>query len=478
MSVNARTCEAPQELKSLAGTAKETLKANKGDSKSDMSSTAESWDGPEPPAVFVCPISLQLMENPAVLLETGQVFERDAVTEWLKVKRTCPTTGVQLTDVETVPVHGLRRAIYDWSERNEDSKVENNERDDAGKNSPFFKVGITTPKQMYNIGHLCTTVGECGDKTKDGRRAMGLLNEMLSKGFVEESAIRTRLPQISMLNSRVDDFGGMDESEAKLRFRLFGERMVWREKILMLRCKGLDLVRQILSWFAGWAQNKRRRLSATGKILGGLRDIELERLRDSLIEIACPLRSDAHSKARDGAALVLGALLFDSKTRYHFTSACVGGALLRYCSSNTDPRIQFCAVKGIQKMCATEKGRRIICASNDLGSIVALLPSADSTSAYSTRVFSGLFTRTTVVETLVKLLHSVAAEPEGVEGLIDCGAIPALNEVCWSLKLDYSFEKRYLDPLLEKLLRGLASRRMSGDGLTHSSTSYQNFAQG
>lgn len=412
----------------------------------------------EPPAWFVCPISMEVMKTPVVLLETGQVFERDAVTEWLQVRRTCPTTGVQLTDAGIAPVHGLRRAIEDWSERTGDP-------DAAPRRSSVEK---STPEgwangagRMYSVGHLCAIVGAEGGRTQEGVRAIEKLNDMLSVGFVQASVIKAGLPQLTMVDSRVEDLGGMQEGLAELRFRLFKERMQWREKLLMLRCKGVKLREQILSWYGIWANNKRCRLMAAAKILSGLGDTELERLRDSLIEIACPLRSDVHSKGKDGAVLLLAALLIDSTTRPHFTTGCVGGALLRYCASNTNSKVQSCAVKGIQKMCATGKGRRIISASTALDAIVSLLPSAENSAGYGARVYSGVFSRSTLVETIVKLLHLVVEEPDGVDGLVQCGAISALNEVSWSLKLDHGFERKHLDPLLETLLGRLALQRAS-----------------
>lgn len=50
-----------------------------------------------PPDIFLCPISREVMRDPVVLVETGQVYDRHSITEWFKMGHsTCPLTGAHL----------------------------------------------------------------------------------------------------------------------------------------------------------------------------------------------------------------------------------------------------------------------------------------------------------------------------------------------------------------------------------------------
>lgn len=74
--------------------------------------------GDEPvPAVFICPISLEPMVDPATLC-TGQTYERANIARWLALgHRTCPTTMQELWDDALTPNATLRQLIAAWFSR-------------------------------------------------------------------------------------------------------------------------------------------------------------------------------------------------------------------------------------------------------------------------------------------------------------------------------------------------------------------------
>ena len=72
---------------------------------------------PPVPALFKCPISLELMRDPVVLC-TGQTYERCSIETWLRAgNTTCPATMLQLESLEVVPNLTLRRLIQEWVSR-------------------------------------------------------------------------------------------------------------------------------------------------------------------------------------------------------------------------------------------------------------------------------------------------------------------------------------------------------------------------
>jgi hypothetical protein len=67
------------------------------------------------PADFLCPISQQLMVEPALLVETGHSFEATNIRRWLDINNTCPISRKQLHSKQLVPNLSLKRAIADWA---------------------------------------------------------------------------------------------------------------------------------------------------------------------------------------------------------------------------------------------------------------------------------------------------------------------------------------------------------------------------
>eukprot|EP00250_Pteridium_aquilinum_P019286 c24379_g1_i1 orf=2773-4053(+) len=68
------------------------------------------------PSYFVCPISLELMNDP-VTLSSGQTFDRPSIEKWLDDgHNSCPVTRLRIDPYleDPIPNHALRRMIQDW----------------------------------------------------------------------------------------------------------------------------------------------------------------------------------------------------------------------------------------------------------------------------------------------------------------------------------------------------------------------------
>ncbi|RAL51584.1 hypothetical protein DM860_011086 [Cuscuta australis] len=66
------------------------------------------------PALFRCPISLDLLRDPVTLC-TGQTYDRSSIEKWLASgNSTCPITMQKLHDPSLVPNHTLRHCIQRW----------------------------------------------------------------------------------------------------------------------------------------------------------------------------------------------------------------------------------------------------------------------------------------------------------------------------------------------------------------------------
>jgi len=66
------------------------------------------------PEAFLCPLTLELMEDP-VMTREGKNFEREAIVEWLnRGNVTCPLTRQPLTFSKLIPNASLRLQIEIW----------------------------------------------------------------------------------------------------------------------------------------------------------------------------------------------------------------------------------------------------------------------------------------------------------------------------------------------------------------------------
>ena len=87
-------------------------------SSMSLPSSNDSDDGPHS---FQCPITLELMSDPVILVGDGISYEREAIEQWLQSKdtQTSPATAVMLASGESrrlIPNVSLRNAIEEWKE--------------------------------------------------------------------------------------------------------------------------------------------------------------------------------------------------------------------------------------------------------------------------------------------------------------------------------------------------------------------------
>lgn len=80
----------------------------------DLKKMIEELNLPEVPLVFVCPISLEPMQDPVTLC-TGQTYEKSNILKWFSLGHyTCPTTMQELWDDTIMPNNTLHHLIYTW----------------------------------------------------------------------------------------------------------------------------------------------------------------------------------------------------------------------------------------------------------------------------------------------------------------------------------------------------------------------------
>ncbi|XP_021889638.1 U-box domain-containing protein 30-like [Carica papaya] len=82
--------------------------------KLDLKKMVEELESIDVPSVFICPISLEPMQDPVTLC-TGQTYERSNILKWFSLgHNTCPTTMQELWDDSVTPNNTLQQLIHSW----------------------------------------------------------------------------------------------------------------------------------------------------------------------------------------------------------------------------------------------------------------------------------------------------------------------------------------------------------------------------
>lgn len=69
------------------------------------------------PSEYICPITMDIMRDPVVLVESGNSYERTAICTWISSgKATEPCTGEELNNVSVTPNRSLKKLIYSYME--------------------------------------------------------------------------------------------------------------------------------------------------------------------------------------------------------------------------------------------------------------------------------------------------------------------------------------------------------------------------
>lgn len=153
-----------------------------GVEKLDLKKVIEELDLFDVPSVFICPISLEPMQDPVTLC-TGQTYERCNILKWFSLGHlTCPTTMQELWDDSITPNKTLHHLIYSWfsqryvqmKRRSEDVQGRVIELLDKLKNVK----GQTRIQALKELQHVITT-HPSAKKTVDDHGGITLISSFL-----------------------------------------------------------------------------------------------------------------------------------------------------------------------------------------------------------------------------------------------------------------------------------------------------------
>lgn len=184
-----------------------------------------------PPEVFVCPISREIMRDPVVLVETGQIYDKASIRGWFQRGRnTCPLTGKRLASQRLTELHTLRTAIEEWAAQNRieldpvyvtsvtsgDASATTRPLDD-----PSFCLSIVASKgvSMYDMKSLFQLVEE--RKVPDAYAALVIFRDMVKHGDAERLKGLRRVLDTDLLRSLLWE-DGLQVPAARLLVQMRG----------------------------------------------------------------------------------------------------------------------------------------------------------------------------------------------------------------------------------------------------------------
>ncbi|WVZ74121.1 hypothetical protein U9M48_022343 [Paspalum notatum var. saurae] len=109
----------------------------------------------EPPHLFLCPISMELMDDP-VTVSTGVTYDRRSIEQWIFGcgRATCPATMQPLANIELTPNHTLKRVIDSWLDRGSPSTSASSSPSTSLLSSPAHDLAATPLSRMLEAERL------------------------------------------------------------------------------------------------------------------------------------------------------------------------------------------------------------------------------------------------------------------------------------------------------------------------------------
>lgn len=81
---------------------------------------------------FHCPISLEEMSNPAIIIKCSHTFEKKNISEWVEIHGRCPICNTPATLADIKPNYNLKNAIIEIR-KNEGERKQKKQKEEAEK---------------------------------------------------------------------------------------------------------------------------------------------------------------------------------------------------------------------------------------------------------------------------------------------------------------------------------------------------------
>lgn len=398
------------------------------------------------PKEYICPISLELMRDPVLLVESGQVYDRSSIEGWFKSgKSTCPvsgqksylyltfltfpwTPGTKVKNMRLSPIFPLRSAVQSYAIAQNieldmiDSESENEESPSSSENE--FSGNIFEGVSVYDVTGLWQLVGESNPDQQTS--ALKLLADMARFGDKYQQKHITRIIKIdTVVRIYKQSEGPMKIQGARLLLHLFSRYFDLKSKLQLLKLNSLLLREEVLLNIWNYCYRRRSRMLEVSSV------IERQDTEEIMIickKIADPTdNSEISEETKACAALLLAAGAFRKRVRSVLIDHEVVPLIVHFLNGTPNVGFRFCLMKAVQYICEDAAGRQQVLRAGGVKIFVMHLPPRNRSVHYSTRVFLDWFSWVTVAETAVKALYYLSLTPQGRTDMKTTATIKALR---------------------------------------------------
>lgn len=422
------------------------------------------------PDHYICPICWRPMQDPVLLVDSGQVYDRECITAWLaEGKNKCPISGIQLRSHLLSPVHPLRQAIQNATggDRSLPPKaptcssadsipavvdyslktgvVAAEDDDDCGLIGDAKQVVSNKGVSVYDINGLVELVRS--GSACEACAAMRLMAEMDQWKFPCRGSPLRRLDRKRLLFlASVTD----RRRSAELMLLASGRWRLSSEQVLgMLRLGCPELAAEVAKKEACRVLGSRKRMRALAQ---ELKSVGVKEVVDCMATLA---NRDSEDKGSEAATVFLVSLALHEDTRPQLVDADVAHILVRHMSTTENKVLQFCIAKALEYISMDPRGLVQIQDAGGVACLLALLPPRNSKVSYSTKVFNDVCSMVTVTQTVIKALYYMSKDSVLLKEISQRDVIALLQEVGWSYLITESVRTRYLEPLVNKTLNSI-----------------------
>ncbi|CAD7698881.1 unnamed protein product, partial [Ostreobium quekettii] len=468
---------APEGEKQMAGIATDVAgpghdrQEAEEEGQEDGTSESGGQDEGSPPDIFVCPISREIMRDPVVLVETGQVYDRHSIAEWFRMNHsTCPLTGTVLTSQRLTPLYTIRAAIHDWASAQGISL----EREAPPTGRPASPGGgclpddAATPAQSldqygplddachclpivsaqsvsaYDVSGLFRLVQE--QRMPQSYAALVLLREMTRHiDTMRLKKVRKEI-QVDVLRVLLRHTQ-LQVPAARLLVQMKGTLRM-QELLPLLKMNDMDLRREVLTrvFEHGFRYRGKMLEVADAAELAGAQ--EIVNVVRTFVEDGEGINMSMQAQA--GAALVLACLAYRERLRPLLADRAVP-ALVHCLQHSSDPGMRYPIAKAVQYLCENNDGRSAAQTAGAVPEFVKMLPPVNPEVDYSDFVFDDFFAFVTVPDTALKALYHLAQNPAARREMVEADVVSAVREMISMTQLSDDTKTKYARKLVELL---------------------------
>ncbi|CAD7703183.1 unnamed protein product [Ostreobium quekettii] len=411
----------------------------------------------EAPREYLCPITLQLMKDPVLLVETGQVYDRESIEAWFKSgHNTDPNTGVKVRSQRLSTIYPLRSAIQQFAnQHNIELDPADSEEDDV-KGGDSGSWDLPNPAQcadlqgvsVYDIKGLCRLMSS--SEEAESLAAMQLLADMARHGEKRQKRRIVQHCSVEHLKKKLNEGEPRFQVQAaRLLLYLPGEEMTVGQMLKLLQYSNPQLTEDVLLLLWQHAYRHRGRMM---EIAQAVQDLGADEIITYMKSMADPTQnSDLADEVRAYATFLLACICYKPRPRSYILGGNVVSLLVHYLATTTDVGFRLCLLKAVQYLCEDRASRELIQQAGAVRHFMNHLPPLNRQVLYTARIFNDWFAWVTVPETAVKALYHLSKNDRARHDMRTSGLIPALREMNRTSNVPEKAKSKYVGPLMARL---------------------------